>query len=304
MEGFLSVNTLAERFQKIRYRQEFWAWVFLAPGLLYFLIFLILPLLASIYVSFTDWDIMTPPEWVGIANYQELLQNEIIRRSIFNTFYYAIVTIPITIALGLVIALALNRAFFGRTVFRVLYYLPVVISAAATALLWIWIFQSQVGLLNHVLKALDLPTQNWLTSPKYAMPVIMWTGIWQSLGWSVVVFLAGLQGIPEIYYEAGKIDGANGRQLFRHVTWPLLAPTTLFVFVILIIGSLQVFGTVLIMTDGGPLNSTTVIVHQVYINAFQYLRMGYASAMGIILFLFILLLALTNLRIFGNSTDL
>ncbi|MFN8444868.1 MAG: sugar ABC transporter permease [Caldilineaceae bacterium] len=298
------MNTLAERFQKIRYRQEFWAWVFLAPGLLYFLIFLILPLLASIYVSFTDWDIMTPPEWVGIANYQELLQNEIIRRSIFNTFYYAIVTIPITIALGLLIALALNRAFFGRAVFRVIYYLPVVISAAATALLWIWIFQSQVGLLNHVLKALALPTQNWLTSPKYAMPVIMWTGIWQSLGWSVVVFLAGLQGIPEIYYEAGKIDGANGRQLFRHVTWPLLAPTTLFVFVILIIGSLQVFGTVLIMTDGGPLNSTTVIVHQVYINAFQYLRMGYASAMGIILFLFILLLALTNLRIFGSSTDL
>jgi ABC-type sugar transport system permease subunit len=178
-----------------------------------------------------------------------------------------------------------------------------VISAAATALLWIWIFQSQVGLLNHILRSLDLPTQSWLVSPIYAMPVIMWTGIWQSLGWSVLVFLAGLQNIPEVYYEAGKIDGANTTQLFRHVTWPLLAPTTLFVFVILIIGSMQVFGTVLIMTDGGPLNSTTVIVHQVYINAFQYLRMGYASAMGMILFLFILVLALTNLRIFGSSTE-
>jgi len=296
--------TLMGRFQRVRNRQEFWAWVFLAPGLFYFLIFLILPLLASVYVSFTDWDIMTAPKWVGLANYVELLQNPVIQRSIFNTFYYAAVTIPITIVLGLLIALSLNRAFFGRTVFRVIYYLPVVISAAATALLWIWIFQSQVGLLNHLLRLVGLPTQSWLVSPRYAMLVIMWTGIWQSLGWSVVVFLAGLQGISEMYYEAAKIDGAGGPQLFRHITWPLLAPTTLFVFVILIIGSLQVFGTVLIMTDGGPLNSTTVIVHQVYINAFQYLRMGYASAMGIILFAFILVLAMTNLRIFGRSTDM
>ena len=296
--------TLTERFRKIRYRQEFWAWVFLTPGLLYFAVFLILPVVAAIYVSFTNWDVLTPPVWVGVANYQELLQNEVMRQAILNTFYYAVVTIPTTIALGLLIALALNRAFRGRTLFRVIYYLPVVISAAATSLLWIWIFQSQVGLLNHLLKGVGLPTQSWLTSPTYAMPVIMWTGIWQSLGWSVVVFLAGLQGIPEMYYEAAKIDGAGGSALFRYITWPLLAPTTLFVFVILIIGSLQVFGTVLIMPDGGPLNSPTVIVHQVYINGFQYLRMGYASAMGMILFVFILILALTNLRIFGSGTDL
>jgi multiple sugar transport system permease protein len=294
---------LVQQMQRMRNRQSFWAWVFLMPGILYFTIFLILPLIAAAYVSFTDWDIMTPPKRVGLKNYAELLKNQVIRRAILNTFYYAAVTIPVTITLGLMIALALNRAFFGRTVYRIVYYLPVVISAAATALLWIWIFQSQVGLLNHILRSLDLPTQSWLVSPIYAMPVIMWTGIWQSLGWSVLVFLAGLQNIPEVYYEAGKIDGANTTQLFRHVTWPLLAPTTLFVFVILIIGSMQVFGTVLIMTDGGPLNSTTVIVHQVYINAFQYLRMGYASAMGMILFLFILVLALTNLRIFGSSTE-
>jgi multiple sugar transport system permease protein len=291
-------------FRRVRHRQAFWAWVFLAPGLLYFTVFLILPVIASIYISFTDWDILTPPKWVGLANYAELLQNSVIQRSIINTIYYATITIPITIALGLLIALALNRAFFGRTAFRVIYYLPVVISSAATALLWIWIFQSQVGLLNHLLKSIGLPTQNWLVSPIFAMPVIMWTGIWQSLGWSVIVFLAGLQNISEMYYEAARIDGAGTGQLFRHITWPLLAPTTLFVFVILIIGSLQVFGTVLIMTDGGPLNSTTVIVHQVYINAFQYLRMGYGSAIGIILFLFILTLALTNLRIFGSNTDI
>jgi multiple sugar transport system permease protein len=295
--------SLVQQMRRMRNRQSFWAWVFMAPGILYFLVFLIVPLIAATYVSFTDWDIMTPPEWVGLKNYAELLQNQTMRRAILNTFYYAAVTIPVTISLGLLIALALNRSFFGRTVYRIVYYLPVVISAAATALLWIWIFQSQVGLLNHILRSLSLPTQSWLVSPIYAMPVIMWTGIWQSLGWSVVVFLAGLQNIPEMYYEAGKIDGANTRQLFRHITWPLLAPTTLFVFVILIIGSMQVFGTVLIMTDGGPLNSTTVIVHQVYINAFQYLRMGYASAMGMILFLFILVLALTNLRIFGRSTE-
>jgi multiple sugar transport system permease protein len=296
--------TFTDRLRRASSRQAFWAWVFLTPGLLYFCVFLILPLLASFYISFTDWDVLTPPKWIGLANYAELLRNPTIQRSIINTLYYAVVTIPVTIALGLAIALALNRAFWGRAFFRAVYYLPVVISAAATAFLWIWIFQSQVGLLNHLLKSVGLPTQNWLVSPLFAMPVIMWTGVWQSLGWSVVVFLAGLQGIPEMYYEAAKIDGANPRQLFRHITWPLLAPTTLFVFVIMIIGSLQVFGTVLIMTDGGPLNSTTVIVHQVYINAFQYLRMGFGSALGIILFLFILALALTNLRLFGSSTDL
>ncbi len=295
--------TFTDRLRRATNRQAFWAWIFLTPGLLYFCVFLILPLLASFYISFTDWDVLTPPKWIGLANYAELLRNPTIQRSIFNTLYYAVVTIPVTIALGLAIALALNRAFWGRAFFRAIYYLPVVISAAATAFLWIWIFQSQVGLLNHLLKSVGLPTQNWLVSPLFAMPVIMWTGVWQSLGWSVVVFLAGLQGIPEMYYEAAKIDGANPRQLFRHITWPLLAPTTLFVFVIMIIGSLQVFGTVLIMTDGGPLNSTTVIVHQVYINAFQYLRMGFGSALGIILFLFILALALTNLRLFGSSTD-
>ena len=294
--------SLSVRLQRLRYRQAFWAWVFLSPGLVYFAIFLILPVLASVYISFTNWDILTPPRWVGMANYTELLQNSTIQRAILNTFYYAAVTIPVTIALGLLLALALNRAFFGRTFFRIIYYLPVVISAAATALLWMWIFQSQVGLLNHLLAWAGLPKQSWLVSPLYAMPVIMWTGIWQSLGWSVVVFLAGLQNISEMYYEAAKIDGADSGQLFRYITWPLLAPTTLVVLVILIIGSLQVFGTVLIMTDGGPLNSTTVIVHQVYINAFQYLRMGYGSALGIILFLFILLLALTNLRLFGSST--
>lgn len=296
--------SFTDRLRRASNRQSFWAWIFLTPGLLYFAVFLILPLLASVYISFTDWDVLTPPKWVGLSNYVELLQNSVIQRSILNTLYYAAVTIPVTIALGLAIALALNRAFFGRAFFRAIYYLPVVISAAATAFLWIWIFQSQVGLLNHLLKSAGLPTQNWLVSPIFAMPVIMWTGIWQSLGWSVVVFLAGLQGIPEMYYEAAKIDGAGTRQLFRYITWPLLAPTTLFVFVIMIIGSLQVFGTVLIMTDGGPLNSTTVIVHQIYINAFQYLRMGYGSAMGIILFFFILALALTNLRLFGRSTDL
>lgn len=295
--------TFTDRLRRATNRQAFWAWIFLTPGLLYFCVFLILPLLASFYISFTDWDVLTPPKWIGLTNYAELLRNPTIQRSIFNTLYYAVVTIPVTIALGLAIALALNRAFWGRAFFRAIYYLPVVISAAATAFLWIWIFQSQVGLLNHLLKSVGLPTQNWLVSPLFAMPVIMWTGVWQSLGWSVVVFLAGLQGIPEMYYEAAKIDGANPRQLFRHITWPLLAPTTLFVFVIMIIGSLQVFGTVLIMTDGGPLNSTTVIVHQVYINAFQYLRMGFGSALGIILFLFILALALTNLRLFGSSTD-
>ncbi|MFN8486309.1 MAG: sugar ABC transporter permease [Caldilineaceae bacterium] len=296
--------SIKQWFRKVRYRQEFWAWVFMTPGLLYFTVFLVLPVLAAIYVSFTNWDVLTAPVWVGLANYKELIQTEVIRRSIFNTFYYALVTIPLTLGLGLLIAVALNRAFFGRTLLRTIYYMPVVISVAATSLLWVWIFQSQVGLLNHVLRTIGLPTQSWLTSPKYAMSVVMWTGIWQSLGWSVVVFLAGLQGIPEMYYEAARMDGAGTWPLFRHITWPLLAPTTLFVFVILIIGSLQVFGTVYIMTDGGPLNSTTVVVHQVYINGFQYLRMGFASALGMILFIFILILALTNLRIFGSSTDI
>jgi multiple sugar transport system permease protein len=286
------------------YNQAMWAWIFLAPGLIYFGVFLILPVLAAIYISFTRWDVLTPPVFIGLRNYVELFGNDVILRSVVNTIYYAAVTIPLTIGLGLAIAMGLNRSFAGRTFLRTIYYLPVVISVAAASLLWVWIFHSQVGLLNHLLALADLPKQGWLTSPKYAMLVIMGTGIWQSLGWSVVVFLAGLQSIPEMYYEAAKIDGASSWSLFRFVTWPLLAPTTLFVLVILIIGSLQVFGTVYIITNGGPLNSTTVIVHQVYLNGFQFLRMGYASALGMILFVIIMLISMANLRLFARYTDI
>jgi len=285
-------------------RQAFWAWVFLTPGLLYFVIFLILPVMIAIYVSFTDWDIMTAPRWVGWENYTQALQDKVVIKAINNTVHYALVTIPITMLLGLSLALALNESFRGRVLFRTIYYLPVVVSIAAAGMVWVWIYQPQSGILNHILQGIGLPPQSWLTRPKQALAALMPVGIWQSVGWCVVVYLAGLQGIASIYYEAAMIDGAGAWRRFWNITWPMLGPTTLFVFVMEIIGALQVFGAVYVMTGGGPLNSTTVIVHQVYIQGFEHLRMGYASAIGMLLFVIILALSLANLQLMGRRVEI
>jgi multiple sugar transport system permease protein len=294
-------------------RQARTARLFLTPGLLLFFLFVLIPVLAAFYLSFCRYDIIHSPTWIGADNYARLA-DDIGSRGVFylslrNTAQYALGTIPIGMALALALALLLNAGLRGITIYRTVYYLPVVTSLVAVSLVWMWIYDPNYGLLNHLLQLLSraasaiggreivIPPQTWLADPGQAMPSIIAMSIWRGLGYNMVIYLAGLQSIPAHLYEAAIIDGATPWQRFRAITWPLLKPTTAFILIVSVIGASQVFAQVYVMTNGGPNNATTVIVHQIFQNAFSFMKMGYASAMAFVLFGLIFVMSLVNLRL-------
>ncbi len=279
------------------------AYIFLIPVMLLFLVLAIIPMFAALYLSFTRYNVFRPAQWIGWENYRSLLEEEIFIQSIKNTIYYVVGTVPASMIIALALALLLNRKIRGRIVYRTIYFLPTIISMVAVSMIWMWLFNSQSGLLNKYIVKLGIAPQDWLGDPRLAMPSIIVMSIWKGLGYNVVIYLAGLQGIPEYLYEAATIDGANEWGYFRHITLPLLKPTTLFILVISCIGAFQVFEQIYIMTQGGPINSTTTMVHQIYQHAFQFLEMGYASAMSFILFGAILILSLINMRVLGSDAE-
>lgn len=274
------------------------AWLFLLPSFLLFLVFVLLPVLAAFGISFAHWDLFTPPKWAGLDNYRQLIfEDKLFHKVLGNTVWYVIGTVPVQMILAFFIALLLNRGVWGQNALRVIYFLPVVSSTVAVALIWSWIFNSNFGVLNLLLSKVgiqDLP--KWLNSSQWALPALIIVAIWQGLGYSMVLFLAGLQGISREAYEAGEIDGAVGWRKHRYITLPLLSPTTFFVTIVSLIGSFQVFDLAFVMTQGGPANATNTIVYYVYQNAFQFYRMGYASAAAMILFAIILALTLFQYR--------
>src|SRR5690606_37939758 len=222
---------------------------------------------------------------VGVENYAEILtQDRNFRRALINTAYYTAGHVPLTMAAGLGLALLVNRQFRGRSFFRTLYFLPHVTPHVAAAIVFIYILNSDWGVLNWFLSRLGLPTPNWLGSPQWAMPSVILYSIWKGMGYHMLIYLAGLQSIPGELKEAAQIDGAGRWQIFRHVTWPLLTPTTFFLLTLSIIGSFKVFTSVYIMTGGGPAGATSVLVYRIYQHAFEFFEMGYASAMAYILF--------------------
>ena len=257
----------------------------------------------ALYLSLTNYDVLSRQDWVGFTNYQKLWNNELFWRSLENTAIYAFGTIPVRMAIALAIAVALNRSFRGRSILLSLYYVPVVTATVAIAIVWQEMYDPNYGAMNHILSLVGLPRLGWLGDPKWAMFSIILTSIWRNIGTSLVIFLAGLQGIPEQYYEAAQIDGAGRWHQFIHLTWPLLQPTTFFIFVTSTIAAFQVFEQVLVMTNGGPANATTTVVHQVYNTAFQSLQMGYASAMAFALFLVILSISMINVRLFRSDVQ-
>jgi len=285
-------------------RESRTAYLFLAPGLALFFLFVLIPVIAAFYLSFCRYDIIHSPTWIGLRNYarigQDLQNHGVFFQSLRNTAQYAIGTIPLGMVLALALALPLNAGLRGVTLYRTTYYLPVVTSLVAVSLVWMWIYDPSYGLLNHLLMKLSggrITPQAWLGDPGQAMPAIIAMSIWRGLGYNMVIYLAGLQGIPEHLYEAATLDGASAWQRFRAITWPLLKPTTAFIFVISTIGASQVFAQVYVMTNGGPNNATTTIVHQIFQNAFSFMKMGYASAMAFVLFGLIFVLSLINLRL-------
>lgn len=275
------------------------AWLFLGPSLVLFLMFVALPVVAALGISFTNWDLFSAPHFAGFENYGNLILRDVLfHKVLINTLLYVIGTVPLQMLLALGIALLLNRGVWGETVLRIIYFLPVVSSTVAVALVWSWIFNSNFGVLNALLTALGVQRPPvWLGSTHTALIALVIVAIWQGLGYSMVLFLAGLQHIPQDVYEAGALDGAVGWKKHLYLTFPLLSPTTFFVTIVSLIGSFQVFDLAFVMTKGGPANATNTIVYYVYQNAFEFYRMGYASAAAMILFAIILLITLFQYRL-------
>ena len=273
------------------------AYLFLAPSYLPLVGFLIIPMFSAVALSFTKWDLLTPPQWIGFDNFTELVKDKNFYHSLGNTLYFIFGYLPIVYILGLAAALALSSKFKGSGLVRAAYFLPVITSWVIVALLWKWILNPQGGLVNSTLAAMGITGPGWWTSTTWAMPSVILASAWKDLGYVMLILLSGLQAIPPEYREAAAIDGANNWQILRRITLPLLTPSTFFVIVISLINNFQVFDQFWIMTKGGPEGSTTVILHNIVSNSFNYGRMGYASAMSMALFAIILSITLIQLRL-------
>ena len=289
-----SISTLAQR---ITWSDGFWAFLFLVPTFLGLTIVLG-SVVGGFAISLTEWDILTPPEWVGIDNYLKMVtEDERFVQTLINTLYFTLGVVPLSTLLSLLAAVVMNQGLRGQTLFRTTYFLPTVSSGIAIALLWGWLYNAQYGLINYLLGMIGIPKISWLGDTRFAMPAIIIMTIWRSLGYNMVLFLAGLQGIPQEYYEAATIDGASRRHRFRYITMPLLSPTTFFVVILTMIGSFQVFEATYVMTQGGPFFSTYTMVLYIFFQGFQWFRMGYASALAYVLFAMILIVTLVQLRL-------
>ena len=273
-----------------------WLAFFLLPGLLGLLAFTILPLIASLVLTLFQWDLLTPPKFIGLDNFVKLSQDRNFWSALRHTLAFIAGYLPLVIVLALGMALALNAPLRGIAFIRTAFFLPVVSSWVAVALLWSWLFNPKFGLVNYGLSLIGIIGPGWLFDAKWAMPAIILTSVWKDLGFVLVLFLAGLQAIPHDYYEAAGLDGASRFRQFTAITLPLLAPTTFFVTIISLINSFQVFDQVWVMTAGGPAGATTVIVEQVVKHAFSYGQMGYAAAMSWVLFAMVFVVTMVQFR--------
>ena len=278
-------------------------WWFVAPALIVIVIFFFVPVLAAFLLSFTDYDIYAVASFdnarfIGLANYAALLADPTFWKALGNTFYFALVGGPLTIAVSLGAALLINaRLIRFKSLFRTIYFAPVVTTLVAVAVVWRYLYHPRFGLLNYGLGFLGVDPINWLGDPRWAMPAIILLAVWKNFGYNMVVFIAGLQSIPAELYEAAELDGASAWQRFRNVTLPMLGPTFLFVTVITMIGYFQLFAEPYVMTQGGPLQATTSVVLLMYEQGFRWWNMGYAAAIAFVLFLIILAVTLLQLRL-------
>jgi multiple sugar transport system permease protein len=300
----LTAQMARVRISRLQRREILWAYTFLGPAFLFLLVLIIFPILFAFYISLHDWSLI-PRDFplIGFANYLEALQDSLTLKSLQNTLYYTVGVVPLGMSLALALALIMNQDRLPlRTALRTVYFIPVITSWVAVSFVWIWMFEPRWGLVNNFLSWFQIEGPKWLASPDWALPAIMIVAIWKGLGFSMVIFLAGLQGIPRELYDAAKIDGANRWKGFRHITFPLLNPTVVFVTVTGVIGSLQVFTPAVIMTTqqgeaGGPINSTRVMVYHIYATAFRYSNLGYGASLAFILFALILVITLVQLRL-------
>ncbi|MBI2093661.1 MAG: sugar ABC transporter permease [Candidatus Omnitrophica bacterium] len=284
-------------------------YVFVAPAVILFTIFTFLPLFASLYLSFTEYNVIHPPQWVGLKNFTELLFHDPrFWKALRNTLCYVVGVVPIGIATALLLAAALEELARGKQLFKVLYFIPTVTSVVAIAAVWKWLFAGEkYGLINYALIQLGLQPIDWLLSPRWILPAIMIMSIWAGLGYNMVFFSAGISTIPQALYEAAKVDGANWWGRFWHVTVPMLRPTLVFVVVMAVISSFQIFDQVYIMTSGtgegigGVLDSGLTLVSYLYEQGFVQFHMGYASAIAYLIFGCVFGLTLVNIRMLRSQ---
>ena len=282
-----------------RQRETFYGWLFALPAIIGFVVFDIGPMVASILISFTEWNGVTPPKWVGLSNYEEIMfRDDLFMLSLRITTIFAFVSIPLNLVTGFLLALLLNQKIRGQALMRTLYYLPSIVPLVAVAALWRWIFLKRFGLLDIGLAMMGIQAPDWLGDPQWVLPAFFVMSLW-GVGGGMLINLAGLQGIPTDLYDAASIDGANALQRLINVTIPMMTPLILFNLVMGIIGGLQVFVVAFVMTGGGPSNASLFYMLHLYRNAFEYFRLGYGSSLALILFLYIIVL---SALVFRSST--
>ena len=281
-------------------RRTITGYLFIMPFILGFLIWFLIPALTAVWLSLHRWNLISPPEFVGIENFARLGSDKLFWQSLKVTTNYTLVSVPLSLVLGFFLALLMNTKVRGIAFFRTVYYLPSIVPAVAAAVLWAWILNTEFGLLNAVLNFFGIPRVAWLQDPDWALPALILMSLW-GLGGSMVIYLAGLQGIPESFYEAAKLDGAGRWAQLRYVTVPLMSPIIFFNLIIGIIASFQVFTAGFLITDGGPQNATLFYVLYLYRNGFRYLDMGYSATLAWVLFLIILVFTLLVFRYVGRG---
>ncbi|MEK5404616.1 sugar ABC transporter permease [Paenibacillus sp. FSL W8-0439] len=275
--------------------QALWGYLFIGPQFLGLLCFSLLPLLYAFYLSFVNWDGFGVPLFVGLDNFKGQLSDPDFWKALINTVYYMVLVIPVGIVLALLVAIVLNKVK-GREIYRLFFFMPVVTSSVSVGVIWMWILNGEFGILNHLLRAIGIVGPMWLTATHWVIPSIALLSIWLGLGYNMVIFLAGLQGISKSYYEAAEIDGASKFQQLRYITLPLLSPTTFFVTIMMVISSFQVFDQAFVMTNGGPAKASYTLVYHIYDQAFIDFTMGESAAAAMILFVIILIFTLLQFK--------
>jgi multiple sugar transport system permease protein len=286
----------ASLWQRINYSETFWGYLFLAPTLLGLLVFTLGPILASLGLSMMKWNIVDTPVWVGVRNYQVLFKDPLFWKAMTNTVRFMVMAIPLEMGLSLILAMLLNQGLKGISFFRTAFFAPGVCSIVATAMVWRQIFDYKLGLLNGLITLFGGNPVPWLMITPTAMPAVVIMTVWAGVGYSMLLWLAALQGVPQTYYDAAVVDGAGGWAKFRHVTWPMITPTAFFMLVLNIISSFQIFQQTFVLTSGGPRQSTYTLVLYIYEKAFRNFLLGDASATAYVLFFIMLGLTIIQFR--------
>lgn len=272
-------------------------YLLVSPIFIGILLFTILPVFFSLFISFTDWNMLHDYNWIGIKNYSDVLASRMLKTVSMNTLVYCAIAIPGSILCGLLLALAMNSRIRGIPFYRSAFFLPNITTTVAVAIVWTWLYNDNYGLINNVLSILGIPSVKWISSRAWAMPSVAIMSIWQAMGYDMIILTAGLKNIDPTYYEAAHIDGANGFQSFRKITIPLLSPTLFFLLVTHFIGYMQMFDAAYIMTKGGPGHATRTIVMQIYYTAFEFFRMGEAASYAWLLFIVVMVVTMIQFKL-------